>query len=350
MDFSKIKNSFFTKFKNLGLSFKALLIAPILILAAIGLVYFSESFDRSSKIVEKLDLEKAIEMTDSEGTHKIQGSPIIKEPAKAPNVGDTLYYTYVVEEYAQVEEKKEETTTETVNGETKTTTTEKTELVDKWTEVSTTQDHWATFKLGDITIIPNSASKKLDYTVEEYWVDEFGDYMRFETEDDATPILGDQRMFVTYLNIDTDLIVIGDVSEDSEGNKSIKSGETFIITNKTDSELISNMQASENATYWFVKIIALVLLVIGFKGLVAPLLALTDFIPLVGKAANSVATGVAVVLAVIVITIVSLVVKFWWVLLLGIVVTIYMIYIQGSKPSERTRESTEKEYQEKQNK
>jgi len=346
MNLSNIKNSFFDKFKNLGLSFKSLLIAPVLILGALGLVYFSESFNRDSQIVEKLELEKAVEMKDSSGLHKIQGRPIIEQTIEAPNVGEVLYYSTVTEKFTKVEETQETHTTETVNGEKVNKVVEKTVLVDKWQEVSTTEGKWATFKLGEIAISPTSASKKLDYIVEEYWIDEFGDYMRFETDDTATPIIGDQRMFVTYIKTDTDLIVIGDVSEDSQGNKSIKNGDTFIITNKTDSELISNMQSSEKATYWIVKVVALILLVIGFKGLVAPLLALTDFIPLVGKAANSVATGVAVILAVIVITIVSLVVKFWWVLLLGIIAAIYMIYVQGTKPTPRTKESTEKGFEE----
>jgi len=308
------KPKIFDKFSNLGMSLKATCMAPFLLLIAFGVIFFSEKFEKKSIIVENLQLEQATEISATADLHKLQGTPDISKKLEAPNVGEVLYYDYIVEEYAEVEEIETDTVTKVIDGQEVEQVIEKTVLVEKWKEVSSTEPKWATFKLGKYNIDPSTATKKINFSNKEYWADMWGDYELVSNE--RTPKLGDQRMTVTYLPVNSEIIIIGDIQKSSNGEVSISSGDTFMISNKSNEDLIAGMQASEKTTFWITKVIAILLLVAGFRGFIAPILALLDFIPLVGKAANAVATIIALILSITIVILTSIIIRYWWLLLI----------------------------------
>jgi len=308
------KPKIFDKFSNLGMSLKATCMAPFLLLIAFGVIFFSEKFERKSIVVENLQLEQAKECTATADMHKLQGKPNIIKKITAPSVGDVLYYDLIVEEYAEVEEIETETVTKVVDGQEVEQVIEKTVLVDKWKEVSSEEPKWSDFKLGKYLVDPDSASKKLNLSTKEYWLDMWGDYKLVENE--KTPKIGDQRMMVNYLSASSDMIVIGEIKKNADGDLIISSGDTFIVSNKSDADLLAGMQATEKTTFWVTKVIAILLLVAGFRGFIAPLLALLDFIPLVGKAANFAATMISLIMSIAIVVLTSIIIRYWWILLI----------------------------------
>jgi len=321
------------KFEKVGASIKGFFTAFILLFVAFIVIVSSEKFERKSIVVEGLELEQSTELKADSGMHKIQGVPTVSTPLSAPEIGPVLYYDLTVEEYKQVEKKETETVTKMVEGQQVEQVIEKTIMEDEWVEAVSEAGKWATFTLGKYSINPESASKKLNYQTNEYWLDkEWDEYELLSKGTTRTPVLGDQRMTINYLNLDTKMILVGEITE-SDGKKIFKSGEPFIITTKSDSELTKSMQDSENASFWMLKLLAFVLLVAGFKGVIGPILALLDFIPVVGKAANGVATVIAVILSIIIIAIVSFVVRYLWLfILIPVLIIGFLLYKQFSKP------------------
>lgn len=309
--------------------------APILILVAVVLLFYSEGFHKSSEVVGQLPLQSADEVAGQSGLVKVGDEVTVISPVEAPEVGEVLYYSYVEQEYQEVEEIVQDTKTVYEDGREIEETVETTKLVEKWVDMTTKDGVWADFTLGDIEIDPDGASLKLDYKKAEFWADEFGDWVALAGGEKRTPELDDERLVVTYLDVEQNLIVVGELANDK-----ISGGDEFIITNKSDSELQSTLENEETFWYWFMKFIIWLLLVIGFTSIIGPLLALLDFIPLVGDAARNVAGLISAVIAFLIVLIASILIKFWWLFLILLVVIIggmigVVLYILSKKKDEK---------------
>jgi hypothetical protein len=107
----------------------------------------------------------------------------------------------------------------------------------------------------------------------------------------------------------------------------VSGGDEFIIANKSAESLISSLKSDETFWYWFMKFIIWLLLMIGFTSIVGPIIALVDFIPLVGSAARTIAGLISAVLALVILVIATLVIKFWWLLLIMIVLGMAVLLV-----------------------
>lgn len=297
------------KFRDIKGKVGGICAAPILGILAFLLLFGGEKLGKSSEVVENLDLEQATEVTADSGMHKIQGQPEIVEAALAPELGKVLYYKYTQQEYKEVEEKETETVTKVENGKDVEETIERTKLVDKWVDGETGSE-WAIFKLGNYTVVPSGAKMEIDVESKTFYENYLGDYEEGSAGRVDTPDIGDRRMIVEYLPVDEEMLVVGEIS-----GSTIKSGETFIISNKGDEELISDLKSSENAIYWMMKIGSWLFFTLAILSLLGPILALVDFIPLVGKSATCAASIVAGILSFIIVLAGTLIIKFWFVFL-----------------------------------
>lgn len=327
-------NYFAKKYRGVKGAVGAACTAPILILVAVVLLFYGEGFHKSSEVVGQLQLQTPMEVAGQSGMVKVGGEVNVVSSVEAPEVGEVLYYSYAQQEYQEVEETEYDTQTVYEDGREIEETVETTKLVDKWVDTTSKDGTWADFSLGDIAINPSGAKLKIDYQTAEYWADSFGDWEKLESGESRTPELYDERLVVTYLDMDEDLIVIGDLSNDT-----ISGGDEFIITNKSESQLQSTLENEETFWYWFIKFIIWLLLVIGFTSIIGPLLALLDFIPLVGDAARNVAGLISAVLAFLIVLIGSLLIKFWWLFLILLVLVIggliaLVLYIMKKKDKE----------------
>ncbi len=326
------------KWGNLKESMSAFCMAPLLILVAIGLLFYSEGFHKSSEILKGLPLEKASEVVGESGLKMIEGGVVLESTLEAPGVGEVLYYDLVKEEFEEVEEVDIETRTKYEDGEEIEEKVEVTKLVDKWVEKESEAGRWADFLLGKISIDPKDAKLRIDFEQKEYSEDFFGD---LEEKSFSNPDIGDMRVVVNYLTVDEDLIVVGELS----GN-SIEGGDEFIVTNKSADKLMTDIQNEETFWYWFLKFLIWLLFTIGMTSIVGPILALLDFIPLVGSAAKTVAGIISAVIAFIIVLIASILIKFWWLFLivavLAVVGMVVLLLFLWKKLAKKKGEEKEK--------
>jgi hypothetical protein len=324
------------KFRDIKGAFQGVCIAPVLIVLAFGLLLYSERFKKSSQIVESLTLEQANEVTASDGMHKMSGTPTVSDPAVAPEVGSVLYYHYTLEEYKEVEETETETVTKVEGGKDIEETIERVKIVPKWVELES-ESKWASFKLGNYSVATSGADLELDLMEKEYYEDWDG-YFEVTSGMNISPELGDYRMVVTYLELDSELLVVGQISNSTVDS----SGEVFIISTKSDSELLADLKTEESAIYWVMKAGTVLLLMFGFLSILGPVLSVLDIIPIAGKALNCAATVIALILSVIIVAIATVIIKFWWaILILGVVtlagigIGVFLLLSKGSKKGQK---------------
>lgn len=331
------------KFRKLKGSIAGVGCGPILIILALGILFYGEKFQRSSKIVEQLTLETAEEVSVTSGMHKMSGKSNVTTAAKAPELGNVLYYTSSKQQYQEVEKTETETVTKIENGQEKEEVIERTKLVDEWVNIET-ESKWAEFKLGDYEVKTSGADLKLALSKKEYRED-FGDYYELTSGISNTDEIGDYRLVVQYLSVDTELLVVGQISGSTIGS----GGDVFIITTKTDSELISEMKATETTLYWVTKGGSWLLLTIGLLMIIGPILSLLDFIPIAGQAANCVASVVAGVIALGIVIAGTLIIKFWWLCIglsvIGVVALVVLLIVlitkKGGKVGAKKEVSTQ---------
>lgn len=332
------------KFRNLKGSITGVGCGPVLIILALGVLFYGEKFQRSSKIVEQLSLETAEEVTATDGLHKMNGKPTVSTAAEAPEVGNVLYYSYAKQQYQEVEETETETVTRIEGGQEIEEEIERTKLVEKWVDMET-ENKWAEWKLGNYNVKTSGADLRLDLSRKEYRED-LGLYFELSSGMSSIPELGDYRIVVQYLAIDTELLVVGQISGSNIGS----GGEVFIITTKSDAELLSDMQTEETTLYWVTKGGSWLLLTIGLLMMLGPILSLLDFIPIAGQAANCAATVIAAVISVGIVIAGTLIIKFWWVCIalsiIGVIALVVLLIVlvakKGGKGEVKQEEQAQK--------
>jgi len=331
------------KFRSFKGSFGGICIAPVLIMISLALLFFGEKQQKNSIVVEELPLESVEEVSYTEGLHKVNGTVKVSEAATAPEIGSVLYYTYQKEEYQEVEETEHDTQTVIENGEEYEDEIERVKLVDKWIEVESDSD-WADFNLGKYTVDVSGADLKLDLSSKEYRRDDLtGEYHEYTGSATVDPEIGDYRIKLSYLPLETDLLIVGEFTSDT-----IKQGEVYIITTKSDAQLISDMKSSETATYWVMKGASWLLLTFGFLMILSPILSLLDFIPIAGKAASCVASIVAAIISLGIVVAGTLIIRYWWLfLLIGAVIAVglilLLIFLITKKGGDKKEDNQQKE-------
>lgn len=132
--------------------------------------------------------------------------------------------------------------------------------------------------------------------------------------------VGTTRALVKSLSVNNqEFIVVGELNANQ-----IKSGDPFIITNKTDTELVSNLQSSENTQRTMLIAAAWISCFIGFSMIFAPILELVSWIPLFGNAAKFAAGVISMILATILVLMGYLFIKFWFVFVILLVVSVVL--------------------------
>jgi len=309
-------NPILRKFRNFKSSCAGLVAAPILILISLGVLFYGEKFEKSSKVVEDLDLISASEAEDKKGMQKFNGKIKITDPIENDYIQGAVYISYKSQEYREVE--KKETVTETVNigGDDVEQTKEITKIFDEWVDIDT-KIQWAEFKVGDISIDPNEADLQFDFDSKKFYLSKEDQYYYDEYEEVSTspvPVIGDKRLVFDYVSSEDELVIVGEIS-----NGKVKDGEVFIISNKSASALLQDLKSSESAMYWGLKFLSWLLMTIGFLSILGPILSIADFIPIAGKAASCVGSIVAGVLSLIIVTLLTLLIKLWWLCLGGFI-------------------------------
>jgi hypothetical protein len=361
---------FIKKGKNVGNSIMGMGCGFLFLLLGFFLIYGSFKWvKRYSAVVESLPLEDASSVSADAGLVKVQGSPdLIKslefeykidssspcdsedcggqEGQLSQSVEDLLYYSAEYERYEQYKEVETEKKVTDKGGQEVTEEYEVTEIKEDWKEKGG-EEKWADFKVGDIQVVGKDVRNKVQVTSEV--IDNVilpakydkGDYLVKGHEDEASGEVGQSRLVLKTARADSDLIIVGELQSGK-----IESGEPFIITDMGDDELVESLKSDEKTSRLLIRIGAWVTFTIGFVLVLGPILALADFIPVVGGAARFLAFVMAAILSAIIVVTGVLIIQFWWVLLILLVgLGIGGFLLIKKKNQEQTTEDQETKFQ-----
>lgn len=291
----------------------------ILIAIGFGLVWFGERQKEYSKDVAAIPMVTTVASVQT-GMVKVQAVPVASPALVAPLTSESVvYYTYKKEEYRKVKETRNETRTVQQNGQDVQQTVQRDVYVDKWVDVGSDKK-WATFSVGGAAVDGTGAS--LSYIK----------LKKLYEKEQPAPVGGEvqkTREVVEGIPTSAALLVVGEVA-----NGAIKSGTPFIITDKSNDELLAAMQSSESWKYWGFKIAAWLLMTIGFVMLFGPITTLLNILPGLGSLVSGVLFLVFGILSAIIVLLGTVVIRYWWavlgVLILLVIGAVVMAKRKGS--------------------
>jgi len=344
-------NPVLKKFSSIGKAFQGVGCGFLAVILSFVLIWNSiNGVQENSKIVGLLDITSAEQLKDQSGMLKIQGQANIVKPAdlllqhcndaacntasdNTVALNNNLYFKVQYQRYEVKKEIKTEYTTRTENGKEIEDKTEKAVYTEEWV-TKTNNTVWAEFTLGNTQIIAQKAdliAETKQTTVENIKIPNLAEGLQNYGQNVSSKV-GSMRAVVNYVPMaNQTLLVVGEKA----GNM-IKAGNPFIISDKSDQELIKNLQDSENTQRVLWMAGAWLACFIGFSMIFAPLIELVDWIPLFGGAAKAAAGFIALVLATIIVLLGFAFIKFWYLFVILLLVvfglTIFLIVKNVSKP------------------
>lgn len=300
----------------------------LLLIVSFGLVWWGEHQPEYSKIVAALPLMNEVPATQT-GLVKIQTVPVIAHQLVEPKTSTpVIYYQDVKQEYKKVKQTKQETRTVQQNGQDVQQTLEHDEYVDQWVDVST-EKKWAPFTLSKLGVDGTSAD--LHVTFKKLFADEQPIVGAAQPPAGATPDMyppTKTREIIEGISVGTKLLVVGEAADGM-----ISGGKPFIISDKSNDALITEMKTSESRTYWALKFAAWLFMTIGFVMLFGPIAALLNILPGLGKAFNGLLFVVFAVVSVILVALGTIVIRYWWATL---IILAALIVVAVAKLKNRT--------------
>lgn len=338
---------------GVGCGFVAVIVSFVLIYQSINGVV------ENSKTVGALELKKPADVVNEQGMVKVADKPENTTPAvfkytacesrtctsatdnEVKMLENLLQYDVKFQRYEVVKKVTTETRTRVENGQEIEDKVEKIEYKEEWVD-KYDDSGWGTFSLGEIKVIPSdktmwvttTESKEIPNVVLTQNVDGLNNYGQT-----VTNMVGSTRAVVTFVKFsDSNLIVVGDIA-----GKQIQGGTPFIVSNKSDADLLEYLQTSENTQRIVYMVIAWIAMFAGLTMIMAPLMELIDFIPFVGTAAKAVAGVVAIIMATVIVAFSWILMKFWWVILLCVIgmIALAVFLIMKKKNAPETKPAAE---------
>lgn len=302
---------------------------------AIGfaIIYFTSGMTEYSGIVQKLTLTPAESVTTAQtGLIKVAGMPIVSSPLIAPKSTEkVVYYKDTIEEFRKIEEITTSTKTVQKEGQDVQQQIESKQWVDKWVDKSDTTNgtKWANFSIGKVQVEPQSSSAMLN--AKTFFSEEKPIVDPNPTVVSQITYLGKSvssypptktREIVTGIPVDQSLIVIGEVNSGV-----IRSGKPFIVSNKTDAEIIADMKSTEKMIFWVTKGLAWLFIAGGLTAIIGPIFAVLDILPGLGGSLKSIVFLFNGVIAAIIVFLGSIVVQYWYIVLGILIALIVLLFV-----------------------
>ena len=329
-------NPIINKLKDIASSIKNVFLGMLLVLLGLGVIVISvRGVREDSKTVASLEMISPNELSNKSGMIKLKGkisvdNPLVYSFNTCADIGcympfDTktydniLYLKVKYERLEPVEKTETETRTIVKDGQEVEQTIEKKYWEEEWV-TKKEEDAWATFKIGGVDI-KNPSSARLyanmqTVNFDNVYLSGLGTVTRPVGETFSSD-LGRVRLTMSYIPVDTNLdwIVVGNIN-----NGAIMGGEPFILTDKDEQTLVNDLASSEKTSRRIIKIVAWLLLTIGFTLMVGPILEVLEIVPVLGSLTKWIIILVFAIISAIIVVIGSVIVKFWYIfiiLLLG---------------------------------
>ena len=254
-----------------------------LMLGIIGLVIlgYSEGIDNVLNSVRRSPLIHEENLLRTSGMIKLVGQPTVRQELKVPGFDDELIY------YKKITEEK-------INGE--------------WVEVGK-QQVFASFSIGKVYIDALNADLQFDL-VEIYKNEE-----------------GDKRESVYGVLAKDEIVVVGNLK-----NNSIADGVVFVVTNKSNKDLIDSMSSVDTRSWWLYKVGALLLITLGLTAFVLPILTFIDILPKIGLFTIGTILLFSLLVSALLVFISAVIITFWWLIFVVVgFVIILLIRIKSKK-------------------
>lgn len=286
---SKLKKDYktnpFEKYSGkISTNFGTLFLGIVLSVMGLVLLGYSEGIDNDLNIIRRSPLIHEQNLLRNSGMIKLTGTPIINNPLTVPDFGEKLLY------YEKVTEKK---------------------IEGKWQVVNQHQI-FAPFSIGRIYI--DASKAQLEFDLQEI--------TKEETDDTRETIYG--------VLAQKDLVVVGDLERNN-----ISDGVVFVITNKSNRDLINAMSGMGTTEWWLYKIGALLIMTLGFTAFILPILTFLDIFPNLGLRAISLILLTGFVLASLLVFVSAVVITFWW--LIFVIVGLVIIMLLRIKTKKKTK-------------
>jgi len=324
---------------------KGIGVGIVAILVSFLLIWNSVNVRETSAEVENLSLQSVSEAQEERGLGKVFGELSTEDPlcieilrceqtiCTDPEIAfEAENLIYIDVEYQRFEVVRDVEESE--------------ESGDRVSETVTYENEWVTYdeetNWADVTIdgvnlnIDDARTiiERQSETVEDIVIEGLPALQTYDrTPESDEPAFGTTRAVVTYITQDDrEYTVVGEMRSDG-----LSSGDPFIVTDNSDSELVSQLGGEESTTRWVLRFISFLLMTFGFTSMLSPILVFTDMIPVAGKAARSLATLVSAILAGVIVLLTTFLLNFWWLILLVVVLGIvafglYTYQQQKDKP------------------
>lgn len=346
------------KFRSIKNAFAGIGVGIVLLILGLFLIFQSVyGVKENSKLVASLALTKATEATVSDSDLiKLQGKPVNVTPVKyeyekcvtrdcyswqntKESLPQALYLKVEKQRFEVVKHVRTETRTTEFAGQETEETVEITEYKEEWVTKDTIKQ-WANFNMGSILVEPSDNTKLMTNNtsaeVANIKIDNLGELNNYGQE--ASSEVGATRLVYTYLPYtteSTDFLVVGKLA-----NKTVASGEPFIVTDKSEDQLVKALEDEENLARAGFAFFSWLSVFIGLSMLLAPILEFVSWIPLAGKLAKFVAGLIALITATILVAASWLILKFWWLILIVVIVLIaaavFLVVKMAAKKPEAT--------------
>ncbi len=282
----KIKKDFkcnpFEKYQHsFRSSFITLFLGILLGIFGFVLLGYSEGIDRELNIIKRLPLIKAEDIKKTSGLVKITGLPVTACDISVPLCEESLLYY--------------KTTKEELHN-------------NEWTHVRT-DEAIANFSMGNISIVPDKAKYVFDLEEKSFIEDS-------EFREKVEGVLNTEK-----------LIVIGELN-----NGTIQGGKVFLVTNKSNKELIDLYKDETRFEWWYYKIVSLILLTLGLTAFIIPVLSFLDIFANLGWLVSGVVLILSLMVSLIVVFLTTILLTFWWLIILAVgILLVMMIRIKRKK-------------------
>jgi hypothetical protein len=317
-------NPFFKFFRELSASIKGIATGFLMIIVGFVMVWFFAHQVEHSKTISELPLNTPSEVTGTTGMVKIHDFPSYENLLVAPYTDkEVLYYTIQIEDYA-VREKK---STRTIVRDGQEVKQEIIDYVPEWKTVST-ETKWSDFNLGGIKINPGKA--KLQMTTSQFFTETTDvPYDNTKAEDQLVDVPQKTRVTVSGVPKEDEIIAVGMLS-----NNLIATGDedgTFFLSNKSEQVFIADQASDESMKFWVLVFISWFLMTTGFTMLLGPITKILNIIPGVGGLVSGLLFIIFGIVSAVIIGLSYVGMKYWWAILLLIVVAIGVFVMKKVK-------------------
>jgi len=182
---------------------------------------------------------------------------------------------------------------------------------------------WASFSIGGIKVVPDRANAVGEKEIFQ-GVRRPSDRAFSKDRADQTPQVGDQRLTIQVIEAGPPLIVMGQVA-----NKTVSGGSTFVVSALDEAGTEAALRLEYKIMYWVLKGGAVVAMWVGILAFFGPLMSLVGWIPFLGQRISGALAFGALFVSLGVVALVTVAVKFFWVIVAVVAVLIVGLTWRG---------------------